>query len=284
MNGNKTDGEITIVIICCDDDRVFQAIASVDRGVPVIVSLVPNTFLEFQLREAGVQIVLSRRGNYSTSCNRGLAAVETKYAFIIDSDCVLRPGCLEEIINQLRESPLVRAQVNFQSLSDIYLSKEIADWHSKTNNRLPIRAYTPGLGLRLDILTVLGGYYFDERIFWSCDSEFSYRVQRVGLKVAYSESAIINHAAISFPHFVKSAFKLGMGTRAQVKLGLRPGYENPDWIVRRLLFHVNPLRKKESYQVTSKVKHNIFLKTVWNVAFYCGYYSVFCHQADQIRM
>jgi len=284
MNGNAINAEITVVIICCDDDRVFRTIASVDRDVPVIVSLVPNAILEFRLREAGVQIVLSQRGNYSTSCNRGLAAVETKYAFIVDSDCVLHPGCLEEITTQLRESPLARAQVNFQSRSDIYLSKEIADWHSKTNNRLPIRAYTPGLGLRLDISPLLGGYFFDERIFWSCDSEFSYRVQRVGLNVTYSESAIISHAAISFPHFISSAFKLGMGTRAQVILGLRPGYENPDWIIRRFLFRINPVRRKEHNQVINMLKLNFFLKTVWTVSFYFGYYSVFYHRVDQIRM
>ncbi len=284
MNRNDSDAEITVVIICCDDERVFRTIDSVDMDVPVIVSLVPNSFLESRLKEAGVQIVLSKRGNYSTSCNRGLSAVETKFAFIIDSDCVLHPGCLEEITTQLRKSQLVRAQVNFQSWSGIYLSKEIADWHWKTNNRLPIRAYTPGLGLRLDICPLLGGYFFDERIFWSCDSEFSYRVQKVGLNVAYSEGAIISHAAISFSHFISSAFKLGMGTRAQVKLGLRPSYENPDWIIRRFLFRINPTRRKERNQITNKVKHNLFLKTVWTAAFYIGYYSVFFRRVDQIQM
>jgi GT2 family glycosyltransferase len=62
------------------------------------------------------------------------------------------------------------------------------------------QAVTPGLGLRLDFLSKIGGFYLDERVFWSCDSEFSNRVQRAGLEVAYSESAIVSHATISFAY------------------------------------------------------------------------------------
>lgn len=283
MNSNKPDAEISVVIICCDDERVFKAIASVDLGVPVIVSLVPNVTLEKRLQEAGIRVVLSQRGNYSISCNRGLSAVETKYAFIIDSDCTLHSGCLDEINDLLRKSPLARARVSFQCQPRNLLSKGIGEWHSKTNNRLPIRAYTPGLGMRLDIISLIGGYFFDERIFWSGDSEFSYRVQRMGLKIAYSEKAIVHHDTISFLHFIKSGYKLGMGTYAQVKLGLRVGYESPEWIIRRLLYSINPFRKKERNQDNGMVKQNVFLKTVWTVVFYCGYYSAYFCRPYQLR-
>lgn len=284
MNDNCPGSLLSVVIICCDDERVFQAIDSVDPGISVIVSLVPNDSLEERLQETRVQVVLSQRGNYSTSCNRGLTAVKTKYAFIMDSDCVLQPGCLTEITKLLALAPLARARLDFEFQADRFMSKKIAEWHFKTNNRLPIRAYTPGLGLRVDIRPVIGDFFFDERIFWSGDSEFHYRVKKAGLTIEYAECAALTHGPISFRHFLKSGFKLGMGTRAQVKLGLRLGYESPNWIVRRFLFRINPSRKKNHLQTSEQAKQDWFLTTVWTISFYLGYYSVFYKPVHQIRM
>ncbi len=281
MRDNQQSDLLTVLIICCDDERVFDAIASVDCNVPIIVSLVPNLSLEERLRKLGVEVVLSQRGSYSISCNRGLEAIRTPFAFIIDSDCVLHHGCIPLIIETLRSAPLARAHVNFLTNKNLFASSTIAQWYSMVNNRIPIRAYTPGLGLRLMLRPFVGGYFFDERIFWACDSEFSHRVQCAGLDVAYESAAVVSHAPISFMHFIKSGYKLGMGTRCQVKLGLRLPYENPDWIMRRLLYRLNPEHRIERKN-SKTFKRNRLLNTVWTLAFYLGYYRVFFRSAERI--
>jgi len=272
---------LTVVVICCDDERVFSTIDSVDLDLPIIVSLVPNESLEERLRARGVQVVLSRRGSNSISVNRGLDAVKTKAGIIIDSDCCFHPGCLAKIISMLQEAPLARTHVHFETSDRLFASNSLAEWYSSVNNRLPIRAYTPGLALKLDIIDSIGGYYFDERIFWSCDSEFSKRVTRAGLEIAYLPDAAITHAPISLAHFIRSGYKHGMGNRAQVKLGLRPPFENPDRILGRLLYRLNPKRRINGQRLKSE-KSDRILNIIWTIAFYVGYYRVFFHPVERI--
>ena len=272
------DLDLSLVIICCDDYHVYDTLASVDIKIPVIVSLVPNPKLELGIRSLGANIVFSQRGNYSVSCNFGLAAVQTKSAFIVDSDCKLKPGCLEIIANTLKTKPLARDRVQFESTNRVKFSELTSELHSETNNGLPIRAYTPGLGLRLDIIDHIGGYFFDERIFWSGDSEFSHRVKRAGLQVVLASNAVILHGPINIPHTINSGYKLGMGTCAQVKFGLRPPYESPRWIINRLL-----QRKPSKIERSNHNSRGVnLLRFLWTLAFYAGYYRAWLRNAHEI--
>lgn len=276
--------DLSLVIICCDDPHVFRTIDSVDVKVPVIVSLVPNRDLEASLRARGVKVTHSIRGNYSVSCNRGLEVVQTGRAFIVDSDCTLAPGCLTRIDALLDEAPLARAIVNFESSLQTRLSEHTARIRNLVNNRQPIPAYTPGLGFRLDIVSELGGYFFDERIFWSCDSELNRRVQRAGFPIEYSPDAVISHKPISLLHELYSGFKLGMGNRAQVKLGLRRPYENPDWIARRLVNRLkkSPILRRTCHEREPEDLPTRLIRCGWKLAFHAGYYRVFFRCPESI--
>jgi GT2 family glycosyltransferase len=254
----------------------------VDVDAPIIVSLVPNENLKAELLAAGARVVDSIPGNYSVSCNRGLAAVRTEYAFIVDSDCTLEPGCLALIRQMLDEAPLARARVRFLATPALAHSDRTAAFHSRVNNRSPIPAYTPGLGLRLNVATSIGGYFFDERVFWACDSELNRRVRQAGLPIAYSPQAAITHGPMSVSHLMRSAVKLGMGNRAQVKLGLRPAYESPGWLARRFL---GWLRRGLPRSSRRDEDLPLRLLSVANVlAYYFGYYRVFFRSPDAIRV
>lgn len=272
--------KLTLVIICCNDPHVLQTVASVDVDVPIIVSLVPNETLEAGLLARGARVVDSIPGNYSISCNRGLAAVATEYAFIVDSDCTLEPGCLAKIEQLLDEAPLARAHVRFVVDLAIAHSDRTATLQGRANNRTPVPAYTPGLGLRLSIAEAIGGYFFDERVFWACDSEMNRRIQKAGLTIAYCPEAVITHGPISVTHAMRSAFKLGMGNRAQAKLGLRPPYESPDWLLRRFLGWLRrgmprPARSQDALALR-------FLSRASLCAYYLGYYRVFFRPPEAI--
>lgn len=267
--------DLSLVIICCDDPRVFAAIDSVDADVPIIVSLVPNSDLESAISARGVTVTHSVRGNYSISCNRGLAVVDTKRAFIIDSDCILHAGCLSRIDALLNTAPLARAYVEFATTPKVHFSRLTAKFHDNINNRRPMRAYTPGLGLRIDVAQGLGGYFFDERVFWASDSELSHRVQKADLSVAYSPEAVITHAPISLTHLMHSAFRMGKGNYAQVQLGLRLPYENPTWLIRRLVRWL-------SRDAIHGPRQNGAMRLIqwgWTVAFYVGHYSSYVRRS-----
>lgn len=278
MQPVANDLDITVVFICCDDFRLFKAINSIDTDLPVVVSLVPNNALASRLSELKINVVYSPRGNYSASVNRGLSACKTKRAFIIDSDCLLRPGCISRIAFLLDSAPLARARVEFLTDVQIRGSESTAKFHNRVNNRLPIRPYTPGLGLRMEIIEEIGGYYFDERVFWSGDSEFSHRIANKGLQVVYDPDAVITHAAITVPHTFHSGYKLGMGTCAQVKLGLRPAYESPLQLVRRAVNRAYAFVSGRMYQG----ERSSAIQFIWSVGFYLGYFLASFKSVDSI--
>jgi len=267
--------DLTVVIACRDDPRVFAAVASVRGEAPVVVALVPDPVLQAGLLTQGVRVVASVPGNTSVSCARGLAAVRTGRAFIIDSDCIVRPGCLARMSALLDGAVLARARVHFSSDARVRCSGRIARLRDGVNNRTPVPAYTPGLGLRLDVAPVLGGHVFDERVFWAGDSELWRRARRAGLEVAYDPEAVIEHAPISLGHEMRSAFKLGMGTRVQVRLGLRPAYESPAWLARRLLGRLRPRRKSCPSEPPRPrpAPGTRLLALAWTVVYYAGYYA-----------
>jgi hypothetical protein len=262
--------DLTVVIVCGYDPRVFDCIASLDVDVPVVVSLVPNSGLEDRLKSMGVHVIASVKGNYSISCNRGLDAVETSAAIIVDSDCILEKSCVERIANALDTNPLARATICFQSSPNVLASHWTSLLRNSVNNRQPVPAYTPGLGLRMSIVDKIGGYFFNERIFWGGDSEFGHRVQRAGLDIGFDPQAIVDHAPISLWHELRSGYKLGQGNWIQTNLGLRPGYETPLWLMRRFF---GWLRGKNKASRTLQEWPLRLLASAWWCTYYAGYYQ-----------
>ena len=261
--------DMTLIIICRDDPHVFKLLDSRDADVRTVVSIVPNQDLEHKLRERGVEIIHSIPGNYSVSCNRGINAARTSRVFIVDSDCILNTGCIELINKLLDRTIIARALVEFESLPNV-LSQRTAKMRYSHNNRIPIPAYTPGLALRKEVAERLGGYYFDERIFWASDSEFSRRVFQAGIEIGYSSEAIVTHSPISLYHEMRSAFKLGMGNREQVRFGLRTSYENPVALLKRTVGWIMhwPFRIKS--QFNDPLLH--IMQRAWSIIFIAGYY------------
>lgn len=262
--------DLTLVVVCRDDPRVFDLLDSRDTDVPTIVSIVPNQHLEQKLGERGVTVILSIQGNVSVSYNRGINAARTSRVFIVDCDCILNPGCLELMDRLLDHALIARALIKFESSPNAFLSQHTAKMRHSHNNRIPIPAYTPGLALRKQVIERLGGYYFDERIFWASDSEFSRRVSQAGIEIAYSPEAIVIHSPISLYHEMRSAFKLGMGNRRQVRFGLRISNEDPIALIKRAVGWIILWPRK----VRSQLNDPIFnvMQRAWFIMFIAGYY------------
>lgn len=217
--------DITVAITCGGDPRVLRALSSVPAGVPVVVSLTPAPDLRAKLIEAGVEVVDSVLGNISVSHNLELSRIRTRHVFWLDSDCVLRPGCLEQVNAALADASFARARVEFTFSRAVWGSRVTACLRDLSNNRTPPPAYTPGLGARVGLEAKLGGWYFDERVPWTEDSELGHRLTRLGFSVAWVGDAVVVHDPISLGHEIRSAFRIGRGVRTQVDAGLRPPYE-----------------------------------------------------------
>jgi len=217
--------DITVAITCGGDPRVLRALASVPAGVPIVVSLTPSPDLRAKLVDAGVEVVDSVLGNISVSHNLELSRVRTRHVFWLDSDCVLQPGCLEKVNAALADAPFARARVKFASSRAVWGSRATAYLRELSNNRTPPPAYTPGLGARVGLEQDLGGWYFDERVPWTEDSELGHRLERLGFSLAWADDAIVVHDPISVGHEIRSAFRIGRGVRTQVDAGLRPPHE-----------------------------------------------------------
>ena len=262
--------DLTLIIACRDDPRMFDLLDSRDIDVPTIVSIVPNQQLEQKLEDRGVLIIHSVPGNVSVSYNRGIDAARTSRVFIVDSDCTLNPGCLEMINTLLDHAQVARAFVKFESSPDVLLSQHTAKMRHSHNNRIPIPAYTPGLALRKEVAARLGGHFFDERIFWASDSEFSRRLFQAGIEIAYSPEAIVTHSPISLYHEMRSAFKLGMGNREQVRFRLRASYENPVALAKRVVRWIVLWPRRTRHQWSNPTLST--MEAGWHIMFVAGYY------------
>jgi glycosyltransferase involved in cell wall biosynthesis len=264
----------TLVLICGNDPHIFECLNSIDIDLPVIVSLAPHTQLISKIKTYKVHVVVNHEndaGNYSIACNRGLSKVLTPKAIIADSDCTFEKGCLQRLISDLDQHPITRAKIIFKSSPHVIASNWIAKLRDSVNNRQPLPAYTPGLGIQMNIVSVIGGYFFDERIFWGGDSEFNHRIQKAGLDIGFDPNAKLFHEPISLVHEIRSGYKFGKGNWVQYKIGIRPPYETPIWLLRRM-FHKIRTQSKDVKQDNAAWQIN-WLRFLWTCAYYFGFYT-----------
>ena len=217
--------DLTIIIPCATDIKIKNCIKSIYQtctdNVEVLVSLngaskeVKETLKNFQ----SVKICEIKEANLSKAYNNGIKHASRNNILLMDSDCVFDKDAIILIYNGLKHEKLSKGLVIFKSNN--LMSKIISKIREYTTTDF-ISAYSPPLAFSKDINNLIGGYYFDEQVPWSEDSEFNYRVQQVGIKIYYNPEAIIYHAPIGIMQDVRSGFKYGRGKRISEKLGLLP--------------------------------------------------------------
>lgn len=261
---------LTTVINCYNDPRVFRCVESITGDTEVIVVLAGGAAIERELLLRKIRVVPSEPGNYSRNCNLGVHHASRDNVLIVDSDCTLAPCCLERVCSALRHDRIVRCRVEFLCDEHIWLSDVIARLRDSINNAQPIRAYTPGLAFRRSVVAELGGYLFDEDVSWASDSELSRRVKGAGVAIRYDPEAVLYHEPISVGHEIRSGFRLGRGQRMIVEKGLRPGYESPRQLLGKLLSG----QALANYRQTARQcgRRAVLVSLAWDLAFYTGYY------------
>lgn len=259
--------EMSIVVRCKDDERVFECIKSIDENVKLIVVLNQNDDLKERLESIGVSCYVSPPGNLSIVSNIGFSAAGTNKVIITDSDTLFYPGCIRTIYEALDNYEVVRAKLMFKSSSCIPYSTLVSEARDFVNS-LP-HVYTPGIGVRKDIIPKIGGFLFNEHVPFAVDADLNYRIKEAGIDVAFLTDAIIQHDCERVKHDLKAALRIGRGCRTSAET---LGDLYTDTNVRSISRCLKGV-KLHHYPILIKEKGiKVFLyQIVWDFYYYIGY-------------
>lgn len=217
--------DLTIIIPCATDTKIKNCIQSIyetcANDIEVLVSLngaskkVKEILRNFQ----DIKIYEIKEANLSKAYNNGIKYASRNNVLLMDSDCVFGKNTIKLLYEGLKHEKLSKGLVIFRNNN--LTSKIISKVREYTTTDF-ISAYSPPLAFSKDIKNLIGGYYFDERVPWSEDSEFNYRVQKANIRIHYNPRAIVYHAPISVKQDIKSGFKYGRGKRISEELNLLP--------------------------------------------------------------
>lgn len=207
---------ITIIIRCSDDERLFRCLRSIDKRVEVVVSLTPNLKIENKIKKMGLKYCLTPKGNLSITTNAGLKLVKNKKFIVMDSDSFFKKGAVRQIDEALDKALVVKPKVIFLHRKSNPFSKLIAEGRDFEYSQKP-KAYSPGLGLRKELKERVGGYFYHPHIRWTDDGDLNRRIEEAKIPVYYLPKAIIYHDPISLKKDLQSAFKYGVSTMEGLK-------------------------------------------------------------------
>lgn len=206
--------DLSILIRCSDDDRVFKCIDSIDHPGDIVVSITPNPSIESRLAKRGVRFALSPKGNPAVTTMEGLRLCRNPRVLLLDSDCVLRSGSISRLLCLSKSADIVRSRIHFDAPNLSSGATALAREFQYTYCGF---VYEPGLLLDLDsVLPRVGGYLFSKHAPFTPDGEFDYRVRGSGLRIATDHEVTLDHAALSFFAHLKSYWRYGMSEASRM--------------------------------------------------------------------
>ena len=259
---------ISIIIRCGDDERVFKCIESIDEDVEVVVSISENPVLQEKLSSKGIPYCLVPRGNLSVVSNIGFNQTKNDRVIITDSDTIFEKGCIGRMHDALDDFRVVRATLKFKDSLNVPFSKIVAKARDYVNS-LPL-VYTPGIAVRKSLIPDIGGFLFNDPVPFAVDADLNHRIKCAGIPVKFLKDAVLYHDAEGVFHDMKAAFRIGKGCMTSaIHLS---GYamfngQKPADILRELkgvrLYHLPELVRTKGIRI-------LFYQMVWDALFYSG--------------
>lgn len=207
--------DISIVIRCCNDFKVFDCIQSIDEETEIIVSLCENKIIQERLEKLGIKYCISPKGNLSLTSNNGFVIALHDKVIITDSDTVFTPTCIRQIYEELDKFKVVRAKLVFLEKKEILFSKIVAEARDFVNS-LPV-VFTPGIGVKKEIVNEIGGFLFNEIVPFAVDADLTFRIKRAKLEFRTINTANIYHVPEKVKHDLRAAFRIGEGCMISAK-------------------------------------------------------------------
>lgn len=206
---------LSIVIPCATDVRIADCLNSIDENVEIIVALNgPSKEVVKIVNKYHVKVIVLSERNLPKSLNAGIEKASNKRIILMDSDCVFNPDAIRKIYFALENNMVAKGTVIFKhdNLTSLAISK-VRDY----TNADTVKAYNPFLGLRKDLKKFVGGFIFDDGIYWTEDADLNKRIVAAGVKIESVPEAIAHHPALTLKQDLSSAFKYGIGKRIRVE-------------------------------------------------------------------
>ncbi|HKC04441.1 MAG TPA: glycosyltransferase [Patescibacteria group bacterium] len=206
----KASNMMSVLIRADKDERVFDCISSIRKTSPnsdIKVSILHNKSLEERIAKLGIKYCVVPKGNISITTNRGLKLIKNDKVLITDSDTIFDKNCIKLINKALNKYQVVKPLIIFKndgSTRSILVANLRTYFNSKNN-----KMFTPGLAFRMHIKNKVGGYYFDNKVAWGEDSEFSNRVEYAKLRTFVIKNARLFHPPVTIRHDLGGAFLIG---------------------------------------------------------------------------
>lgn len=260
--------DISVVIRCGDDDRVFSCIDSIDDNAEIIVSMSENPELQQKLTEHGIKYCLTPRGNLSIVSNIGFDEATHNKVVITDSDTIFEKCSIEAMSRALDVNLVVRAKLRFKSDKNKLFSHAVAEARDYVNS-LPV-AYTPGLGVRKEIIDRIGGYLFNNPVPFAVDADLNYRLHKSGIEIKYLDNSILYHDVESIRHDLKAAFRIGRGCMTSA-ICLSQGYHQSQIHPRTIVKDLKGVKSKHLGDLIKVKGPSVFFyQLIWDLYFYSG--------------
>ena len=259
--------DLSVVIRCADDPRVFECINSIDEDVDIIVSTSSNDEFEAHLREKGIRYCLSPRGNLSLTSNIGFDNAKYNKVIITDSDTLFEKQCIKHIFDELDNYKVVRAKLKFQTDKNIISSKVVSNGRDFVNSKE--LAFTPGLGIRKDLLNDIGNFLFNDVVPFAVDADLNNRIKNNNVPVRYLHHSAIIHGPESFRHDLKAAYRIGKGVVISSDSLFMFYHEN--YSKKNLRRSLKAVHSDDYFELLKQKGLSTFLyQLLWDLCFYIG--------------
>ena len=257
--------EVSVVIRCSDDPRVFDCIRSIDEGADIVVALSSEKALRQKLDEKGIRYCITPRGNLSLVSNMGIALAKYEKVILTDSDTTFEPGCIREMCNSLDEVPVAKVQINFLYDAKHPTSQTVAFARDYVNS-LPL-VYTPGIGLRKNITDKIGGFIFNPLVKFAVDADLDYRLKNAEIPVKFIRHVGIRHSPETLSHDLKAAYRIGEGcATSYFSLSSYKKYANIKWN------DLKGVKMKKLPEIAVKKGLIVAIyQTLWDSLYWLGY-------------
>lgn len=169
--------------------------------------MTPNKKLEKIINDRKLTYCLVPKKNAAITTNSGLNLVKTQKVIVTDCDTIFEENCITLLDKALDKYDVVKPSLIFQTNKNI-LSKLAANLRTYFNE-LEGKMYTPGVSFKKSIKNRIGGYFFDEKVSWIEDSEFSNRIKKNRLKTSLVKEAKLIHPPVSMKHDLADALLMG---------------------------------------------------------------------------